>query len=158
LDPRRRARRNVLALHRRMGGQGGCNAAGMPVRLVSPAPRATWLDALLASVVLASGVWAWMSRPTGEGSRAVAYVDGREAAWWNLSGRVVRDTLEGAIGSVVVEHGSGSVRIVQAPCPHQICVKAGAARSVHSQIACVPSHLVLVVEGQEGNGGLDAIP
>jgi len=130
----------------------------MSGRLVNSPRRATWIDVILAVAVLAAAGWAWASRPTGDGSRAVAYVDGHRSAWWNLSGPMSRDTLQGVIGPVVVEHGLGSIRIVQAPCPHQICVKAGTVRTVHSQLACVPSHLVLVVEGQEGNGELDAIP
>lgn len=122
-------------------------------RLVAP------LDILVLAVVLAAAAWSWFSAPGSDGSRAAVYVDGKRLAWWNLAGPLARDTVEGALGPVVVEHGAGAARIVWAPCPHQLCMRAGHIRRVHAELACVPSHLVVVVEGsKDGPDGLDAIP
>ena len=122
-------------------------------RLAAPA------DFLILVAVLAAGAWSWFSAPGSDGSKAAVYVDGKRLAWWNLAGPLARDTVEGALGPVVVEHGLGAARIVWAPCPHHLCMRAGSIRRVHAELACVPSRLVVVVEGaQEGENGLDAIP
>ncbi len=122
-------------------------------RLASP------LDALVLAAVLGAAAWSWFSAPGSDGSKAAVYVDGKRLAWWNLAGPVITDTVEGALGPVVVEHGQGFARIVWAPCPHHLCMRAGSIRRVHAELACVPSRLVVVVEGvQEEANGLDAIP
>lgn len=131
----------------------------MPGRLVSSPRLFSPLDALVVASVLAAATWAWFAAPGSDGARAVVYVDGKKLAWWNLSGPSRRDTVRGVMGAVVVEHGQGSVRIASAPCPHQLCVRAGKISRVRSELACVPSHLVVVVEcGPDGKDGLDAVP
>ena len=113
----------------------------------------------MVAAVLGGAAWAWLSSPGSDGARAVVYVGGKKRAWWNLSGPSRRDTVQGSMGAVVVEHGQGSVRIVSAPCPHQLCVRAGRVSRVRSELACVPSRLVVVVEGgPDGKDGLDAVP
>ena len=117
------------------------------------------LDALVALLVAAAAAWAWVSGTGGQGSKATAYVDGKPVAWWPLEGNVLRDTVEGGLGPVVVEHGEGSIRIVRAPCPNHLCVRQGNASHAHDRLVCVPSRLVVVLEGTAENAkdGLDAV-
>ena len=142
-----------------MGRSARSGSARLSGGLVRKTRLAAPADALVLFAVLAAGAWSWFSAPGSDGSKAVVYVDGKRLAWWNLAGPLARDSVEGALGPVVVEHGGGSARIVWAPCPHHLCMRAGTIRRIHAQLACVPSRLVVVVEGaQEETNGLDAIP
>lgn len=105
------------------------------------------LDALVLALVGFGAVFAWMEGPGGQGSRATAYVGGKPIAWWALSGDLRRDTVAGEIGPVVVEYGQGSIRIVRAPCPNHLCLRQGRATHSHDRLVCVPSRLVIALEG-----------
>jgi hypothetical protein len=65
-------------------------------------------------------------------------------------------TLRGKEGNVVISIGDGSVRVVRADCPRQICVHAGAIRRSGQQIVCAPNHILLELETSSGKD-LDAI-
>jgi hypothetical protein len=64
--------------------------------------------------------------------------------------------LQGKIGSVTISIHDGSVAVVRANCPQQICVHAGAIRRSGRQIVCAPNHILIELETSSGNG-LDAI-
>jgi len=117
------------------------------------------LDAFVLALVGAGAAFAWMTGPGEQGSRATAYVGGKPIAWWPLSGDVRLDTIEAGIGPVVVQHGEGSIRIVQAPCPNHLCLKQGKASHSHDRLVCVPSRLVIAIEGPsaQDKDGLDAV-
>lgn len=117
------------------------------------------LDAVVLCLVAAGAGLAWVSGPGEQGSRATAYVAGKAVAWWPLANALRRDSVDGSLGQVVVEHGEGFVRIVRAPCPNHICIKQGKATHSHDQLVCVPSRLVIAIEGSgsDADEGLDAV-
>lgn len=117
------------------------------------------LDALVLALVGAAAAFAWMTGPGEQGSRATAYVGGKPVAWWPLSGELQLDTIEAGLGPVVVEHGAGRIRIVQAPCPNHLCLRQGTASHSHDRLVCVPSRLVIAIEGVASHekDGLDAV-
>jgi hypothetical protein len=125
----------------------------MPTRLVG------LLDIPILLLVVSLSIAVWMQGPGAKGARATAFVGGKPAAWWPLTGSVRKDTVTGALGSVVVEHGDGAIRIVQAPCPNHICLKQGKASHQHDQLVCVPSRVVIVIDGESETSGsqLDAV-
>ena len=45
----------------------------------------------------------------------------------------------------------GTVQVVEASCPDQICVRHGAIRYEGESIVCLPHRLVVTVEGGQGN-------
>jgi hypothetical protein len=65
-------------------------------------------------------------------------------------------TVQGKEGSVTISIHDGSVRVVRADCPRQICVHAGAIRRSGQQIVCAPNHILLELETSSGKD-LDAI-
>lgn len=125
----------------------------VPARLFVP------LDALLLAALLAGGGWAtWRLFSAPRGARAVVWIDGKRAAWYPLDGRSVPDSVRGALGMVVLEHGDGAVRILSAPCPGKLCVKQGAAHRSGEKLVCVPSRVVVSLEGGAPDGQvLDAV-
>ena len=62
-------------------------------------------------------------------------------------------TLEDASGSNRVEVEAGRIRIAQADCPDQICVKQGWVSDGTMPIVCLPHRLMIEIVG--GGGGLD---
>lgn len=116
------------------------------------------LDALVLALVGAGAAFAWMTGPGEQGARATAFVGGKPVAWWPLSGALRTDTVQAALGPVVVRHGEGAIRIVRAPCPNHLCMKQGEASHSHDRLVCVPSRLVIVLEGAaRGKVEFDAV-
>ena len=62
-------------------------------------------------------------------------------------------TLEDASGSNRVEVEAGRIRIAQADCPDQICVKQGWVSDGTVPIVCLPHKLMIEIVG--GGGDLD---
>ncbi|MEN9354350.1 MAG: hypothetical protein RL318_1675 [Fibrobacterota bacterium] len=116
-----------------------------------------WLDLPLLVSLIAGGSWLWLGQPVQDGSRAVVRYQGKELAWWPLAGKLARDTVQGRLGPLVIEHGQDQVRLVSSPCANQICVHQGRVRHVSDKLVCVPSGVVIVVEGKHAQGELDAI-
>ena len=45
----------------------------------------------------------------------------------------------------------------EADCPDRLCVRQGAVSRVGESIICLPHELVVTVEGEEMDGGLDGV-
>lgn len=129
-----------------------------PLPAPSPEGRAWRIaDLLLLTALIGGGLWLWLGHAPIEGSRAVVRCQGRQLAWWPLSGPTVQDTVQGLIGPVVIEHGNGKARILQAPCPNLLCVRQGAVRHVHDRLSCLPSAVTVTIEGKGTGEELDAL-
>lgn len=117
------------------------------------------LDAILVVSLLAAGSWlSWRLFAAPRGERALVWIDGRRAAWFPIDGAPRRDSVQGALGTVVLEHGDGSIRVIRSPCPGHLCMRQGAARRNGEKLVCVPSHVVVGIEGSSNaETDLDAI-
>lgn len=122
-----------------------------PTRLIGP------LDLVVVAVVATGAVLSWIAGPTAHGSRATVFVQGKAVAWWPLEGGVRTDTVVGALGAVAIEHGNGRVRIASSPCPNHLCMRQGGASRLREQLVCVPSRLVVAIDGAGSEDGLDAV-
>lgn len=119
----------------------------------------TPLDAILVALLVGLGSWAtWDLFHAPAGGRAVVWIDGKRQAWYAMEGAVATDTIQGALGPLLVAHGEGSIRVVAAPCPGRLCMRQGAAHRVGEKLVCVPSRVVVTIEGDEDEAGvLDAV-
>lgn len=117
------------------------------------------LDVFLLVALLVAGSWeTWRLVSAPRGGRAVVWVDGKRTAWYPLDGSPKRDSIQGALGKVVVEHGEGGIHIVSAPCPGKLCVKQGIEHRVGGKLVCVPSRVVVSIEGDAPEDeALDAV-
>lgn len=117
------------------------------------------LDAILLAALATAGIllsWTLFAAPMGE--RATVWIDGRRAAWFPLDGAPRLDSVRGALGTIVIQHGEGTVRILRSPCPGRLCIRQGAARRAGEKLVCVPSRVVVTVEGgSSGRIDLDAV-
>ena len=135
-------------------------AGRSPPATESVRPRfARALDLIVVAVLLLAG-----GRLTGDllgaprGARAVVSVDGRPVAWYPLEGRPVVDSFQGELGIMRLRHGDGEVRLTHAPCPGRLCMRQGAVHRVGEKLVCVPSRVVVSIEGDgEDPEALDAV-
>jgi len=117
------------------------------------------LDVVLLAVLVGAGCWStWTLFQAPEGGRAVVWIDGKRQAWYPIDGAPAVDTIAGRLGPVLVHHGDGAIRILEAPCPGKLCVRQGAAHRVGEKLVCVPSRVVVSIEGDAESGEvLDAV-
>jgi hypothetical protein len=83
------------------------------------------------------------------------YCDNQRIARYPLSSPK-EITVQGKEGKVTISIHDGTVAVVRADCPKQICVHAGAIRRSGQQIVCAPNHILIELETSSGKG-LDAI-
>ncbi|HHY91473.1 MAG TPA: NusG domain II-containing protein [Clostridiales bacterium] len=57
--------------------------------------------------------------------------------------------IETELGKNIVEIGEGKVRIVEADCPDQVCVRTGWISNSGQTVVCLPHKLVVEIEGEE---------
>ena len=70
---------------------------------------------------------------------------------------LVRGNSDNGGYNIVVISG-GTVRVSEASCPDQVCVRKGATDQTNDPIACLPNKLVVqVVGGGEQNNQLDGV-
>jgi hypothetical protein len=103
---------------------------------------------VIAAAVIFAIVWIAMHRVSGR--IALIHVDGKLVATVDLSSEIPHTLhIAGALGPVdVLADGKGTIRVLDATCPDQICVKTAPARSPGDQIICVPNRMVITVEGK----------
>lgn len=110
---------------------------------------------ILCAVTILLVAWGIVHRTSG--SVASVRVDGKLVASVDLTSATPRTLrVQGVIGPVdIVSNGKGSIRVADATCPDQICVKTSPAYSPGDQIICVPNRLVITVE--RGRMDIDAL-
>lgn len=135
-------------------------SGGSPSTTESVRPRfARPLDlVVVAALLLAGGKLTLDLLGAPRGARAMVSVDGRAVAWYPLDGRPTVDSFQGELGTLRLLHGDGEVRLVHAPCPGRLCMRQGAAHRRGEKLVCVPSRVVVSIEGDpDDEEALDAV-
>jgi hypothetical protein len=109
---------------------------------------------IAALALLAIALWP-LTAATAAGSGDRVTITGPEGETVISLGDDATYRVEGALGTVVVQVEDGAVRVTEASCPDQICVRTGAVSRPGSVIACVPNRVVVRVGGAAADG-LDA--
>ncbi|HHY06456.1 MAG TPA: NusG domain II-containing protein [Clostridia bacterium] len=65
-----------------------------------------------------------------------------------------RLTIEGKKGQAIVETKGLKVRMLEAPCPDQICVQQGWIDSPRQTIICVPNEIVIYIDAEASLDGI----
>lgn len=81
------------------------------------------------------------------GAQAVIKVQGNVVQTVNLNEDTGAEPIivQGKLGTVIIEVKDKKVRISEATCPDQICVKQGWISSPAQSIICVPNELVIYI-------------
>jgi hypothetical protein len=65
-----------------------------------------------------------------------------------------RLVIEGKRGQAIVETKGLKVRMLEAPCPDQICVKQGWIDRPRQTIICVPNEIVIYIDAEASLDGI----
>lgn len=120
-------------------------SAGLP-RIVRP------LDIPLVLAALSIGASAWFmdSAHDGPAEKAVVVtVSGNIITRWKLPQGDVsrRDTVEGALGPVVIESNREGVSVVSSSCTRGWCMDSGELTGTTGGIICAPNALLITLVG-----------
>ena len=133
-------------------------------QLPSPKKRAVLLACLLACVLLASLGYLLLAPSLQKKERLVAeiYQNGILLRTIPLTSvtEVETFTVQGEHGAEnVIEVRPGSIAVISASCPDQICVHQGFRGDTLLPITCLPNHLVIQIrpEASDKASGADAL-
>lgn len=122
--------------------------------------RSTRFWVLIVAAVLAVSLLAdaavWLASPGG--SVAEITVDGQVVERIDLD-RVTEGytfTVEDEWGSNTIQVEPGRIRVLEADCPDQVCVRQGWVSDEVTPIVCLPHRLVIQVSGGT-DAGVDAL-
>jgi hypothetical protein len=118
-----------------------------------------WLILLGTILVLSAALCAYLYTRTDPGTTAVITLDGAEVERIDLSAVKETYTLTytGKSGVTdVVEVSPGQIRVLEADCPDQICVKQGWIKNSVAPIVCLPNALVIQITDAP-DAGVDAV-
>ena len=62
----------------------------------------------------------------------------------------------GPLGDTVIRIGNNQTWVESSPCDNQICVSAGMLSSIWHFAACLPNNVLLVIQGHDTLGNIDA--
>lgn len=117
----------------------------------------TWADRLLfLFLIVGSVAGIFISREAvSQSSDVVVELDGKPAYTFPVTvNKVV--TVNSKCGETVIEIRDSRVRVREAHCPNQLCVKQGWVSS--GVIVCLPNRIVVTVGGKAGPGkNIDAV-
>ncbi len=117
----------------------------------------TFADRLLFLVLIAAAVGGifYSREAVSQSSGVVIEVNGKPEYTFPLGAdRIV--SVNGPIGKEVIEIRDRKVRIKEAPCPNQLCVREGWVSQ--GVIVCVPNRIVVLVGGgKNGRKKVDAV-
>lgn len=110
---------------------------------------------LVAAGLLAWGVWGSGGRPAVDGGAAVAptaVVQNADGFYRALPlDRDARVTVEGSLGTNVIEVAEGRVRCAESDCGNQVCVQTGWVGSPGEMVVCLPHRLTVQVVADEAD-------
>jgi hypothetical protein len=86
-------------------------------------------------------------------------VDGKEVKRIKFDSSLVGKTIpiKTEYGYNLLEIGEDKVRVIEADCPEQLCVKQGYISRVGEAIVCLPNRLVVEIKGGEKEMEIDGI-
>ena len=113
-------------------------------------------DRFVVAVVVALAALAWPATYLAAAGRSdVALVTG-PGGTSQIALRPDRTVeVEGVRGALTLEVRDGAIRVLDAPCPDQVCVHQGALSRAGSALVCVPNGVSVRVGG--GPDALDAV-
>ena len=111
---------------------------------------------LVAAGLVAWGVWGGGGRPAVDGGAAAgaptAVVQNADGVYRVLPlDRDARVTVEGSLGTNVIEVAEGRVRCAESDCGNQVCVQTGWVGSPGEMVVCLPHRLTVQVVADEAD-------
>ena len=102
----------------------------------------------MLALVLCVAASLWLDRRSAGGAVANIYVDGVCVLSVDLSELAAPESciIPNGLGVNVIEMERGRIRVAEADCPDQVCVRSGWLSDSASPIVCLPHKLVIRLE------------
>lgn len=119
----------------------------------------TWIVILLILLLLSGGAALWLNSRPAPGLVANIYQDGVCIRSIDLSQVTATETytVESGSGVNLIQVEPGRIRILEADCPDQVCVRAGWRTDSAAPIVCLPHRLVIRLEQTAAQAQIDAV-
>ena len=106
--------------------------------------------AVIAAIIVAALIFAYMSISGGENLQAVITVDGEVVETIDLSSvkekiTIIPDTQP----EIVIAAENGEIRFESAECEDKLCVNTGSLKKGGDTAVCLPAKTVITVEGSD---------
>lgn len=113
-----------------------------------------WIAAIAVFLIVCAALSIYIFASSEKGSVAIVTRDGIEVCRLDLNEETEMSVIsaDGGCNIIVVENGT--VRVAEADCPDQICVKQGAIDNDSVPIVCLPHKLVIEVTSESN---IDAV-
>ncbi len=124
---------------------------------MSPKPLKFWLIPLVLVVLVCAGLLLFQMLHRQTGALVRVTQDGQVVGEYPLDQpRTLRfESKSGGYNVVVIQ--DGAVKVAEASCPDQICVRKGPTNQTADPIACLPNGLIIEVVTGEGTSQLDGV-
>jgi hypothetical protein len=108
-----------------------------------------WILLFSALFVIGCGVFLLIKNIHVQNPVAYIYLKGELIEKIDLNAVAIpyEFTVESELGSNTIKVGHGSIAVVEADCPEQICVNQGSISDSSVPIVCLPHRLVIQIEG-----------
>jgi len=118
-----------------------------------------WDGILIALFLLPAALWLLLQRPQPERLLVNIYVDGELVSSAPLPAQATALRIEWVGGYNLLLLEPDGVRMQAADCPAGDCVHSGKITRAPMAIACLPHHVLVVLEGaaETGEGGVDIV-
>ena len=115
-------------------------------------------DAIIYAILLAAAAVMFILWSTQDSQALTAriYVEGElyNAVSLHIPAEISVST---SLGHNIIRLEEGSVRMISADCRSQDCIRMGAITRPGRLIACLPNRVIVQLEGDAGEGDIDAI-
>ena len=108
------------------------------------------IAAILLAIILWSAVAIWRNSIGTQALIAEIYIDGQLTHTITLTGDEQELRLESVTGYNVLQIEPQGVRMLEADCHNQDCVRIGLQNQPGSVIACLPHRLLIRLKGERG--------
>ncbi len=124
---------------------------------MSPKPLKFWLIPLVLVVLVCAGLLLFQMLHRQTGALVRVTQDGQVVGEYPLDQpRTLRfESKSGGYNVVVIQ--DGAVKVAEASCPDQICVRKGPTNQTADPIACLPNGLIVEVIGGDETSQLDGV-
>lgn len=112
---------------------------------------------IIALLVVGAGAFLFQKLTAKEGEQVVITVDGKLYQQLPLheTKELVIETKNHGVNKVKIQ--DGVVKMTEATCPDQICVKHSAIHKTGEMIVCLPNEVVVEIKSQIGEEEIDSV-
>ncbi len=105
-------------------------------------------DKILIGFILCTSIAIFFLRTTEKSNYAYVYLKNENILTINLNTKLKTYTVEGTLGSVIIEAGNGKIRVIEEKSPKHICSRQGWVSKVGDTIICLPNEIVIKLSGK----------